>query len=127
MNGGDPHYSLEQRPVYPLPVYGTLFCPNQLIVFLGGTGPPSPLMFPWKYFLLYEMGKKQGNQKRALLHKGRFSYSCVLLRFGNTLVQAHALECPSLRRTCSYGNFPYNKRGNTVLVLKAPYFILFTH
>jgi hypothetical protein len=46
MNGRDTGYSLEQRPppMYQLPVYGTLFCPNQLTVFLGGRGPPSPIV-----------------------------------------------------------------------------------
>jgi hypothetical protein len=81
------------------------------------------------FLLLYEMGKKQRKSKERPLHKGRFSYSCVLLRFGNN-PHAHVVKCPSLKRTCSYdGNFPYNKgAGNTILVLKAPYshIILFT-
>jgi hypothetical protein len=51
------------------------------------------------------MGRKQGNKKRVCSHKGRFEYSCVLLRFGNTL------RCPSLRRMHTYWNLPYNLRS----------------
>jgi hypothetical protein len=48
------------------------------------------------------MGKKQENKKRVVNYKGgRCLYSCVLLRFGNTL------GCPSLRRMHSYRNLPY--------------------
>jgi hypothetical protein len=47
------------------------------------------------------MRKKQKKESYNL-HKGRFLYSCVLLRFGNTL------GCPSLRRRQSYENLPYN-------------------
>jgi hypothetical protein len=49
------------------------------------------------------MRKKQRNRKRVIIYtRGRFLYSCVLLRFGNTL------GCPSLRRRQSYENLPYN-------------------
>jgi hypothetical protein len=36
-------------------------------------------------FLFYEMRKKGGNKKRVVLCKGRFLYSCILVKFGNTL------------------------------------------
>jgi hypothetical protein len=39
---------------------------------------------PVEIFLVYETEKKQGNKKSCLL-KGEFLYSCILLRFGNTL------------------------------------------
>ncbi len=39
---------------------------------------------PMEIFIFYEMKKKGGNKKRVVLHKGRFLYSCVLLKFGNT-------------------------------------------
>jgi hypothetical protein len=47
------------------------------------------------------MRKKQ-KKGSYILHKGRFLYSCVLLRFRNTL------GCPSLRRRQSNENLPYN-------------------
>jgi len=40
---------------------------------------------PMEVFLFNKMGKKQGNKKESCLCKGRFPYSCILLRFGNTL------------------------------------------
>jgi hypothetical protein len=113
-------------PVYPLPVYGTLFCPNQLTVFLSGTGPPSRLMFPWKYFLLYELGKKQGNQKRALYIRGgsrtrAFSWGLGTPSFGLMLSSApcsgeHARMGTSLT---TKGGTPYSSSRHL--------FILFTH
>jgi hypothetical protein len=75
---------------------------------------------PMEIFLLYEMGKKQGNQKRALLRKGRFLYSYVLLRFGNTLRLTLSSATPSGEHA-HMGTSLTNKRGNTILVLKAPY------
>jgi hypothetical protein len=39
---------------------------------------------PMEIFIFYEMKMKGGNKKRVVLHKGRFLYSCVLLKFGNT-------------------------------------------
>ncbi len=48
------------------------------------------------------MEKEARKSKESYLHKGRFLlYSCILLRFGNSLSR------PSLRRTHSYGNLPY--------------------
>jgi hypothetical protein len=35
--------------------------------------------------LFYETGKKQGNKKRVVYEGERFQFSCILLRFGNTL------------------------------------------
>jgi hypothetical protein len=40
---------------------------------------------PVEIFLFYEPEKKQGNKKRVCLLKGGFLYSCILLRFRNTL------------------------------------------
>jgi hypothetical protein len=50
-----------------------------------------------KIFLFYEMRKKGGNKKRVVLHKGRFMflYSCVLLKFGNTLDLMPSSALPS--------------------------------
>jgi hypothetical protein len=50
-------------------------------------------------FLFYEIGKKRGNKKRVFLHKGRFSYLCVLPRFGNTLGLAPLGAPPSEKHT----------------------------
>jgi hypothetical protein len=57
-------------------------------------------MFPWKYF--FSMKQERSRKKESCLHKGRFPYMCILLRFGNTL------GCPSNKRMHSYGNLPYN-------------------
>jgi len=60
---------------------------------------------PMEIFLSYEMRKKGGNEKRVVYIGGRFLYSCVLLRFWEH-PGAHALECPSLRRTHCTGTSP---------------------
>jgi hypothetical protein len=51
------------------------------------------------------------NEKRVVLCRERFQYSCILLRFGNTL-GLMPLKCPCLRRTHSYWNLPYNIMTN---------------
>jgi hypothetical protein len=56
---------------------------------------------PMEIFFFCETGKKWENQKSCLC-KGRLLYLCVLLRFRNTL------RCPSLLRTHSCRNLPYN-------------------
>jgi len=55
---------------------------------------------PMEMFLFYETGKKLVNKKRVAYEGERFQYSCILLRFGNTL-GAHDLGCAFLRRTHS--------------------------
>ncbi len=51
-------------------------------------------------------GKNGGKKKERFLHSWRFSCSCVLHR--STTPRATALMRPSLRRTHSYENLPYN-------------------
>jgi len=57
-------------------------------------------------FGFYEMRKKGGNKKRVVYVKG----VPILVRSSEVWEhpRAHTLECPSLRRTHSYGNLPYN-------------------
>jgi hypothetical protein len=70
---------------------------------------PQFYMFPCSHGNISFLGneKEAGKSKESCLHKGRFLYLCVPLRFPKQ-PQAHALECPSLRRTHLYGNLPYN-------------------
>ncbi len=49
-------------------------------------------------------------ERELFLSKGKFSYSCVLLRFGNALGRMH-----------EYGNFPYNKKPYSAQGLSAFY------
>jgi hypothetical protein len=50
-------------------------------------------------FLFYEMGKKEVRElKESGLSKGKFSYSCVLLRFGNTLWENARVWEPPLQQ-----------------------------
>ncbi len=60
---------------------------------------------PMELFLFYEMRKKGGNKKRVVLCKGRFLYSCVLLKFGNTLDLMPSSAPLSGECTCT-GNSP---------------------
>jgi hypothetical protein len=69
------------------------------------------------YFFSTKQERSEGNQKRVVYaREGRFSYLCVLLRFGNTLrlTPSSASPLPSLmKRMHSYKNLPYNKIGHT--------------
>jgi hypothetical protein len=47
---------------------------------------PQFYMFPWKYFFSLKHERSEEIKKRAVYVRGRFPYSCVLLRFRNTLV-----------------------------------------
>jgi len=63
-------------------------------------------------FLFYEMRKKPETQKSVVskescLHKGRFLYMYVPLRFPKSLMLRPSIG-PSLGRTHSYGNLPCN-------------------
>ncbi len=60
---------------------------------------------PTEIFLFYEMGMKQGNKNRVVYIRGG---SCThVFSWGQEHSWAHALGCPSLRRTHSY-DLPYN-------------------
>ncbi len=53
--------------------------------------------FPWKCFFSTKWERSQEIKRELVCVKGRFQYSCVLLRFGNTL-RLMPLGCPSLRK-----------------------------
>jgi hypothetical protein len=50
-------------------------------------------------FLFYEMRKNGGNKNRVFSTRGRFLCSCVLLRFGNTLMLTSLSDPPSEEHT----------------------------
>jgi hypothetical protein len=59
---------------------------------------------PMEIFLFREWEEKGGDKKESWFH-----YSCILLRFGNTLrFMSSGDPLPSLRSTHLYGNLPYN-------------------
>ncbi len=61
---------------------------------------------PMEIFLFYEMGKKQGNKNRVVYIRG--GSRTHVFSWGQEHTWAHALGCPSLRRTHSYENLPSN-------------------
>jgi len=68
-------------------------------------------MFPWKYFFVMKWERSQEIKREFGLHKGRFPYSWVLLRFENNNLKLTASRAPpSLTRTHLYeeNNLPYN-------------------
>jgi hypothetical protein len=75
---------------------------------------------PMEIFLFYKTGKKPGNQKKSCLHKGRngrFLYSCILLRFQNTLGIMSSGAPPSRERT-HMTTSPATKRMGGILHLQ---------
>jgi hypothetical protein len=71
-------------------------------------------MFPQSHGnISFVRNKKETRKlKESCLCKGRFLYSCVLLRFGNTLELTRLGAPPSGEHTHSYENLPYNKNCN---------------
>jgi hypothetical protein len=56
----------------------------------------------------HKQERKEENKKRVVYIRGAScTHGVVLLRFRKH-PEAHALECPSLRKMHSYGNLPYN-------------------
>jgi hypothetical protein len=90
---GDLTPSRKQLPFYFKCVFwGISPSRRTLRHYAGGASPILYVpMFSWKYFFF--MKEENFEEIKRELHKGRFQYSCILLRFGNTL------HCPSLRRT----------------------------
>jgi hypothetical protein len=69
--------------------------------------PPNVPMFPWKYFFFMKL-ERSDEIKRELFPWGevpKLVHSPEVWEHA----RAYALGCPSLRRTHSYGNLPYNQ------------------
>jgi hypothetical protein len=66
-------------------------------------------MFPWKEFLMEWIRKIQKNKKER--KKEIVAYTEVPILMCSPLIR-NTLMQPSLRRTHSYGNLPYNKNNS---------------
>jgi hypothetical protein len=66
-------------------------------------------MFPHSHgnFILFTKRERSKEIKGELFAKGRFQYSCILLRFGNTL-EVMPLGAPPCGENALYRNLPYN-------------------
>ncbi len=85
---------------------------------------------PMEIFLFLPNEKIEARkQKESCLHKGKFQYPCILLRFqdNNTLGLSHPPVPSSLRRTHSYGNLPLQENDCFAEVGLSVYYICMYH